>query len=105
MQEPLLERLVSLQLDATDSGASLTLITNSQAQFNQAAGTRQQSGNAPSGNKADTGWRLQVLKVLRHHVAQATEVAASVPGQQSNDVECKKVSHTQGRYAFFQNRE
>ena len=94
MQDAPLERLVSLQLEAIADGASITLITDPQSQAGQAADVTQLSESTASQRKADTEWHLQVLKVLRHHVAQATEIAASTPGQQPNDVECKKVSCT-----------
>ena len=82
------QRLVSLQLDTTANGASLTLTAEAQNQSatempQRSAGAQQHSVLGPV--------QSHVLKVLRHHVAQATETAAGLSGLQSNDVECKKV--------------
>ena len=82
------QRLVSLQLDATGNGASLTLTAEAQ---NQSA-TEMPQGSAGAQQHSVLGpVQSHVLKVLRHHVAQATETAAGLSGLQSNDVECKKV--------------
>lgn len=90
-QNPL-ARLVSLQLDATSDGASVTISAEPQdkpaAKPQEASGATQQlSGRHQS--------QHQTLMVLREHVLQATETAASLPGLENNDEECRKVIHSQ----------
>lgn len=89
-QQPLQppERLVSLHLDATNGEASVKLTPETPS---QAAAPIPQSLFSPQPQRPIGPMHLQILRSLRHHVAQTTETAAGLPGLQSNDVECKKV--------------
>lgn len=97
-QKPL-ARLVSLQLDATSDGASVRISAEPQdkpaAKTHEASGASQQlSGRHQS--------QHQTLVVLRQHVLQTTETAASLPGLDNNEEECRKVIHQQLQASTWQ---
>lgn len=85
-----LKRLVSLQRDATANGASVVLNTEPE---DQTAAPVQHTPAPAQQLKSITHQQPEELKLLRHHVLQATEIAAGLPGLESNDVECRKVIH------------